>query len=279
MGISHIADSTYRLTVPDGSIAFELHGDAGSPLVVALPGMGDTRHAYRELALHLAAAGYRVAALDTRGHGESSVGWTDVTQAAIGRDAAALIQELGVPAAVIGHSFTPDSAVAAALLTPELVRAVIAIAPWASAPRQNWAMRQAMRFVTTLPWAWGWFMNSLYAVRTPATALHRANAVRALKRREGTVALQKMADPKAKDAMDLRQKLAVPALVIMGAKDPDFGNPRAEAEAYASGFANDPDVIVVEDTGHYPHVEQPDQVAGAIVRFLAESGIPGAPRA
>ncbi|MGH3192240.1 MAG: hypothetical protein ACRDOL_34335 [Streptosporangiaceae bacterium] len=37
--------------------------------------MGDTRNAYRFLVPPLAAAGYRSAAADLRGHGESSTGW------------------------------------------------------------------------------------------------------------------------------------------------------------------------------------------------------------
>lgn len=271
--------STHRLSVPGGSLVFEVHGEAGSPLVVLLHGMGDRRQAYAELTLRMVGAGYRVAALDVRGHGESSVGWSEVTQAAIGRDAATLVRQLGGPAAVVGHSFTPDSAVVAALYAPESVRAVVALAPWASVPELNWAMRQAMRFVTKIPAAWGLFLRSLYAVRTPATKRHRAGAVKALRRRGGTAALQQMADPTSKDALALRSQLAIPALVIMGANDPDFSDPGAEAEAYASGFANAPGIVLVADAGHYPHVEQPETVAEAIVGFLTEAGLPGAAHA
>lgn len=279
MSISQRNESPRILSVPGGTLVFDVHGDVNSPLVVLLHGMGDRRQAYSDLTRHLVEAGYRVAAVDMRGHGESSVGWPEVTQSAIGHDAAALVRELGGPAAVIGHSFTPDSAVVAALDVPESVRAVVALSPWASAPEPNWVMRQALRLATSIPAAWGLFLRSLYATRTPATRAHRAGAVKALRRHGGTAALQQMADPASKDALTLRSQLSVPALVIMGSNDPDFSDPGAEAEAYASGFAKVSDIVLIEGAGHYPHVEQPGAVAESIIGFLNQAGLSGATRA
>lgn len=53
----------------EGRVAYEVAGDG--PLVVLVPGMGDLRSAYRFLAPALLDAGYRVAATDLRGHGDS----------------------------------------------------------------------------------------------------------------------------------------------------------------------------------------------------------------
>lgn len=64
---------TEYLAVTDGMIAYEVAGVG--PLIVLAHGMGDSRAAYRAVIPQLVAAGYRVAAVDLRGCGESSVGW------------------------------------------------------------------------------------------------------------------------------------------------------------------------------------------------------------
>ena len=64
---------TEYVDVEGGRIAYEVIGQG--PLVVLSPGMADTRSSYRFLAPLIADAGYRVASVDLRGHGESSTGW------------------------------------------------------------------------------------------------------------------------------------------------------------------------------------------------------------
>ena len=68
-----------------GTLAYELSGTTGT-LLVPTHGMGDSRTAYRFLIPRLMDAGYRVAALDLRGHGESSVGWAGYTRTDIAGD-------------------------------------------------------------------------------------------------------------------------------------------------------------------------------------------------
>ena len=57
-----------------------------------------------------------------------------------------------------------------------------------------------------------------------------------------------------------------PSLVVMGAQDPDFPNPTAEANRVAGVLGCR--AILIENAGHYPHVEQPAAVAAAVVPFL-----------
>jgi pimeloyl-ACP methyl ester carboxylesterase len=53
-----------------------------------------------------------------------------------------------------------------------------------------------------------------------------------------------------------------PALIIMGTKDPDFADPRAEGEAIAAAMpAGLGTVATVCGAGHYPHAQCPDQVS------------------
>jgi pimeloyl-ACP methyl ester carboxylesterase len=59
----------------------------------------------------------------------------------------------------------------------------------------------------------------------------------------------------------------VPALVVMGTRDPDFPNPVAEAQWL--GQALDTSPVIIEGAGHYPHLETPERVAPALLAFLA----------
>jgi pimeloyl-ACP methyl ester carboxylesterase len=54
--------------------------------VVLSPGIGDRRQVYRFLAPDLAQAGYRVASVDLRGHGDSSLGWPSITRTDVAGD-------------------------------------------------------------------------------------------------------------------------------------------------------------------------------------------------
>ena len=65
-------------------------------------------------------------------------------------------------------------------------------------------------------------------------------------------------------------EVAGPTLVVMGQQDPDFPDPKAEAEWIAA--ATKGTVVIVAEAGHYPQSQQPELVAAAIVSFLAEEG-------
>ncbi len=72
------------------------------------------------------------------------------------------------------------------------------------------------------------------------------------------------------DAHARLAEVRCPALVIMGSADPDFADPEAEAKAIVAAA---PDgvgrVVMIENGGHYPHAQSADDVAAAIIPFLA----------
>ena len=84
---------------PDGGIAYDVQGSG--PLVICLPGMGTTRGVFRFLAPALATAGYRVATMDLRGHGESDASFHGYDDIAAGGDALGLIGMIGEDRAVL----------------------------------------------------------------------------------------------------------------------------------------------------------------------------------
>jgi pimeloyl-ACP methyl ester carboxylesterase len=62
--------------------------------------------------------------------------------------------------------------------------------------------------------------------------------------------------------------VAAPALVVMGDQDPDFPDPRAEADWIAEALRAE--VVMVPEAGHYPQSQRPELTAEAVVRFLNE---------
>jgi pimeloyl-ACP methyl ester carboxylesterase len=51
-------------------------------------------------------------------------------------------------------------------------------------------------------------------------------------------------------------RVAVPVLVIMGDRDPDFGDPAGEAAWIAAAVGAQ--VVMVAEAGHYPQSQRPD---------------------
>jgi pimeloyl-ACP methyl ester carboxylesterase len=126
---------TEYVAVDGGTIAYEVTGDG--PLVVLSHGIGDRRQAYRFLAPLLVNAGYRVAAADMRGHGDSSMGWGSISRADVAGDLLALIRHLGGPAVIIGQSLSGGAATITAAQAPELVEAIVELGPFTRVPKTD----------------------------------------------------------------------------------------------------------------------------------------------
>src|ERR1019366_6406321 len=118
---------TEYLAVDGGTIAYEVAGSG--PLVVLAHGMGDSRAASQAGLPRLGAAGFRVAAVDLRGCGESSAGWPAWSRTAIAGDLLAVIRHLGGPAVLVGHSISGGAATIAAAQEPSLITAVAELGP------------------------------------------------------------------------------------------------------------------------------------------------------
>ena len=60
--------------------------------------------------------------------------------------------------------------------------------------------------------------------------------------------------------------MKAPTLVVMGTLDPDFPDPKAEADWIARTLRAD--VVMVPEAGHYPQSQRPDVTVDAVVRFV-----------
>ncbi|AGZ44124.1 alpha/beta fold hydrolase [Actinoplanes friuliensis] len=270
---------TDHVTVEGGTIAYEVHGSG--PLVVLAHGMGDSREAYRFVAPRLVAAGYRVAAVDVRGYGESSARWASYTRTDIAGDLLAVIRRLGHPAVLVGHSVSGGAATIAAARAPELISGIIELAPFTRKQSVKLGDLRIRRYrkgllrllgtalLGSVP-LWRGYLDVAYPGKRPADYDARLHRIEAMLREPGRMtAMQKMGRSAPVDAGVALPNVRCPVLVIEGSLDPDWADPRAEGEAIVAALpAGSARLEVIDGAGHYPHVQYPDETATLMLAFL-----------
>ena len=125
--------TTAYLDRGDGRIAYDIAGSG--PLVLCVPGMADLRSTWRHLIPALVEAGFRVASMDLRGHGDSDTTFGSYDDVAAASDIAALVEHLGGPAIVVGNSMGAAAAVIAAAQQPELIAGLALVGPFVRNPQ------------------------------------------------------------------------------------------------------------------------------------------------
>jgi pimeloyl-ACP methyl ester carboxylesterase len=259
---------TSYLHRPEGRISYDV--DGSGPLVVLVPGMGDLRAGYRFLAPALRAAGYRVACTDLRGHGGSDTSFASHGDTETAGDVAALIEELGGPAVVVGNSMAAGSAAFIAAVRPALVSGLVLIGPFVRNGKISVVKRLALRAAMAPLWAaisWKGYLPKLYAGRLPADFSEYREQVVASLRRPGYARAFSLTTRTSHAPVEARlADVTAPTLVVMGEQDPDFPDPRAEADWIAGALRAQ--VVMVPEAGHYPQSQRPDITTGAILRFL-----------
>ena len=267
--------SPQYLSRPEGRIAYDVAGDG--PLVLLVPGMGDLRRTYRFLAPALVAAGYRVATTDLRGHGDSEATFASYGDVETAGDLVALIESLGGPAAIVGNSMGAGAAAYVAAERPELVSALVLVGPFVRDGSISAFTRIVMRVAMATPWAalsWKTYAPKFYAGHRPDDLdAYLAEVVASIKRPGYTRAFSLTTRTTHAPVEARLTAVTAPTLVVMGEQDPDFPEPKAEADWIASTLHGT--ALMVDEAGHYPQSQQPELVATAIGSFLAEAGIHG----
>jgi pimeloyl-ACP methyl ester carboxylesterase len=261
--------TTQFLKTTEGTIAYD---DVGTgQLIICVPGMGDLRQEYRLLSPYLVDAGYRVVTKEVRGHGESSVDWSDYGIAAIAGDILALIDHLDAGRTILaGTSMAAGAVIWAATEQPDKVAGLILLGPAVSATPLPAYMMALIRVMFMPLWgvaAWGMYYNTLFPTRKPADfATYKQKLLANLREPGRFNALHEMLFASHQTSADHAPKVNVPTLIVMVTKDPDFKDPAAEAQWLAAQTHGK--VMMVEGAGHYPHVEMIDQVAQPLLDFL-----------
>jgi pimeloyl-ACP methyl ester carboxylesterase len=272
---------TEFLDIEGGRIAYDVTGEG--PLIVLSHGIGDRRQVFRYLVPELVRAGFRVAAADMRGHGESSEGdWKSISRTEVAADLLALVRHLGGgPAVIVGHSLSGGAATIAAATAPDLVSGIVEIGPFTRKVqyslgglvriRRYRRGTMGMMGVMVLHSMRSWFryLDVAYPEKPADYAAYMA-ALRAKLSEPGRMAefLKTMNNSPA-DAGAALPRISCPALVIMGTEDPDWADPQAEAEGIVAAMpAGLGAVAMIKGSGHYPHAQCPDEVAALTTSFL-----------
>ncbi len=267
-------------------------GESG-PLVLLLHGFLEHAHVWDWVAPHLAAAGYRVAALDWRGHGDSE--WVGAGGyyhfADYAADVAFVLRQLGDRAAVVGHSMAGGAAVLYAGAEPARVWGLVSIE--GLGPPDSDPSAAVDRYGA-------WIDDLQRTAQRPRLPLSLAEATARLRERYprlpdaavrhlasfGTRAvdgdrvvwkfdpLHQTRSPQpyyASQARAFWHRVSCPALYIDGAES-EMRLPAADlAERLAALRARH---VTLAGVGHHPHLERPDELVKVLLEFLdtAQSG-------
>jgi pimeloyl-ACP methyl ester carboxylesterase len=271
-------------TIDVGGIELAYFESGSGPLVVLLHGFPDTPHTWDDLRPRLVDAGYRTVAPFMRGYAPSAIPSADEDYAVVplGTDVVGLIEALGEEQAiVIGHDWGASAAYAAANLAPERIAQLVTIAiphPLAfvshpdaleSSPHfAELAQPGAVEAVAQDDFA---RVDELYALWSPGWAVSASelDPVKNAFTFEGSLAgalgyYRAFANVPIDPV--LFEQTSVRTLSFSGSAD-GAGSQEPWAD-HAAGFTMPVEVITLP-AGHFVHREAPDDVAAAVLDFLA----------
>jgi pimeloyl-ACP methyl ester carboxylesterase len=276
--------------VEANGIRFHVEVDGEGPLVLLLHGMPQFWFQWRHILPTLAERGYRAAAPDLRGIGQTSrpTRIADYRLHILGDDVAALIRALGESKAhVVGHDWGGLIAWETAFAHPEVVDRLITVnGPPAHIPPRGWGarLRQLVRswyaFYFALPRLPEWFLTRRHSAVMPGML------------EGGHFSPEEMAEyrdficrPGAAWAMlayyrawvrDIRANAArlrgrtvsAPTLVIWGVHDRSLGvELTRDMDRYVRGPLQ---IVRLPDEGHWFIQNQPERFTELLTAFLAE---------
>lgn len=270
---------TEYLSIGANTLAYDLMGEG--PLVVLAHGIGDSRHSYRFLAPGLAAAGYRVANVDIRGCGDSSLGWDGYSRTDIAGDLVALVRHLGGPAVIIGQSISGGAATIAAATAPDLITGLVELAPFTRRSSLDvggllrvqrfraGSIRLLRAFLGSLS-GWTSYLDLAYPTKPADWDVELTRIEEKLREPGRMKALQAMCKASPADAAAQLDNVRCPVLIIEGSADADWADPRAEGQRIVADLPRGlGQLAVIDGAGHYPHAQTADEVLALAVPFLA----------
>ena len=272
---SAIAGITSRVSEPklvklaQGNMLIEDSG-LGTKTIICIPGMGDTRGQFRQLAPMLIKQGHRVIVMDPRGQGDSDASFDTYTASAVGKDLVTLIDTTADGVYLIGNSSGGASAAWAAAERPDKVKGVVFLDAFLRDHRMGFFQTLGLNLALRGPWAtsaWISYYKSLFTGNPPSDQEAYTDALGESMNQDGHIeALREMAFASKSDVEARLKQVKQPVLAIAGTKDPDFEHPEAEINWILTQMTGEKAMIA--NAGHYPHLEYADQVTKLVTKFI-----------
>ncbi len=268
-GISNRISEIKTLVLEEGTMVYEDSMGKG-PVIICIPGMGDTRGQFRLLAPKLVKEGFRVVTVDPRGQGDSSATFKNYSAKSVGEDIIKLINKFDGPLYLVGNSSGGASAAWAASFKPDKVKGLILLAAFLrDHPRSFWTDVMLRASLIEL-WGtsfWISYYKSLFITHIPEDQERYTEALsKSLKQSGHIPALSQMVFASKSEIEGRLSEVLSPALAIGGSEDPDFKDPEAELTWISSKLPGRKTLI--KGAGHYPHLEFPDKVLKSIQNFI-----------
>jgi pimeloyl-ACP methyl ester carboxylesterase len=244
--------------------------DQGSgPVIVMLHGFGGWQATWGRVQPALQAAGYRTIGIDAIGAGASSRSSHkhDYTTEAQARNVIAVLDALGIDnATILGHSYGGRIALQTAILSPERVNRIIALAPESLAKERPPIAKivtipilgYALAFWSTAPSLTGAGLKAVS--KRPDWVVAQQHEYARSVRVQGHLAGQICQSSAPKDGIKPVPKfyktITCPVFLIWGDRDPVF------AVSTGTTLVNtmpDAHLAVIPNTGHVPHEESFDE--------------------
>ncbi|WP_414504235.1 alpha/beta fold hydrolase [Streptomyces sp. NEAU-L66] len=252
------------------TVGYEDEG-SGEPLVL-VHGHPFDRSMWRPQTEHFSRAGWRVIAPDLRGYGESTVVPGTTPLETFARDLLALLDGLRIERFVLGGlSMGGQIVMECYRLFPERIRGLVFADTFAAAETEEGrTARRDMAARLLREGMPGYAQEVLGKMVSPHTLAHRPEvaahvlAMMTAAPPEGAAAALR-GRAERPDYTHLLSQVSVPALVVVGTED--AYTPVSDARDIHARVP-DATLSVIEQAGHLPNLERPDEFNAALAEFL-----------
>ncbi|NNE95368.1 MAG: alpha/beta hydrolase [Acidimicrobiales bacterium] len=264
-------DQAQDLTVDGRRVHIRTGGvtvEPDAPTVVLVHGAGMDGTVWSQQTRYLSMRRVRALAVDLPGHGQSQ-GPALSTVPAMGTWLAQLLQQLGGPVVLAGHSMGTYVALEAASAHPELVNSLVLLGTASNMPVHPDLLEAAQHDLpraASLMTGWSHAPGSRIG-DNPTPGLWMTGGVEALVERSGPGVLLTDLEACARftGADELAGLISCPVAVVIGAHDKMTPPPAARALAAKMVNATSVDLVELPDAGHMTLTEEPRAVRKTVL--------------